>query len=119
MLIAAALLIAIVIVTVVIRRRGRKVFIKDTYVDNYDRIYVFSKDFDSSTWYQGRLKYVMIPYNYERDIFINAENRNEPTGILINEYVPVIAIGEEMPNGKVKTVRLNGGGYIGKQFLNI
>ena len=120
LLLSAAALLVVIILVIVIRRRGRKVYLKEQYRLNEDSvIYIFDKDKGNSVWFKGLLDYVVLPFDYKKKVWYNTEGLIEPDGTLFPEYVPVKAVGEKMPSGKIKTVYLKDGGLIASELLNI
>lgn len=116
---SAAALLVLVIAVILIRRRGRKVYLKDEYKGSDYNIYVFSSDFSNSVFYQGTLEYVILPFDYEKRVWVNTEGLVEPDGSLLKDYVPVKSVGVEQPSGRIKNIHLKGGGYIASDVLNL
>lgn len=113
------LLVAIVIITIIIaivffvKRRGRKVQLKDYYTNqNYvpnNRVYIHPQGnwINGSYYYDSTLKYVRVPFNADT---VMQDGR---------EYIEVKSIGYELVDGRVVEAQLKEKSFIEKDTLNI
>lgn len=107
---SAAALLAIAIVTViVVRRRGRKVTIKDKYRLNnsyYIEIHPES-NWSDFIYYNGTLDHVYI-------------RKNAPVLESDGEiYIEICAVGELNSAGDINRVKIKPGNYIAQKYLNL
>lgn len=109
----ASLLVAMVVTIILIRRRGRKVFLKDEYRLNDEAyVYVFNRDLEGRKYFNGTLDYVVLPYNYEKLAY-------EADDGVKHVMYPVKAYGILQPNGNIQKLRLKEYTYIDKGYLSL
>lgn len=109
--ITMSVILVALIIFIVIRKRGRKVYLKEEYrLNNAYQIYTYaSMDDYEGVYYQGTLDYVVVPYGAKEEILNNSTD----------VYLPIIAVGQALSNGKVQRVRLKNIAYINKNWLAI
>lgn len=106
---SAVALLVVAILVIVIRRRGRKVYLKESYrLNNNYYISIHPEDnWDDYIWYNGTLDYVVIPYK--------ARTIESDT----NTYIEVKAVGELGSDGKIRRLKLDKGQFIDQHYLNL
>lgn len=118
----ASLLVILVVAIVLIRRRGRKVYVRNGLSG---RVYLYGgfdgSEFQSSLWYEQVLEYVVLPFDWENKT-LSVEHYNEGMVDFINAsnpfvFVPVKAVGVLDASGKVRKIVLKETQYINKKDL--
>jgi hypothetical protein len=112
LLLSVAALLVMVILVVVIRRRGRKVYISEDFApDTGQMVVLYQKDFSNKNalYFQNVLKYVVLPYDYEKKAISDGTVT----------YYPVKATGEVQTNNQVAKVNLKEYAYINPAYLDL
>lgn len=106
---SAAALLVIVIAIILIRRRGRKVYLKDKYrLNNAYYIEIRPEgDWENYIFYNGTLEYVIVPYKART---VSSDG---------SEFVQVSGIGELGSDGKVRRLKLKGSQFVDTRYLNL
>ena len=108
-----AIVVAMVAVVFFVKRRGRKVYLKDYYLNKgnvpFNRVFIHPQNdwVNGSHYYDSTLKYVVLPFNADT---VLEDGR---------EYVEVKAIGYELVDGRIVKANLKEKSYIEKDTLNI
>lgn len=109
---AASFLVIVLIVIVIVRKRGRKVYLKEKYrLNNSYSIWINDNtdgDVTNSIYYNGLLDYVVVDNNATP---IDGGNGKF--------YFKINAVGEQQMNGKIKRRALPNPSYIESYYLDI
>ena len=108
-ILSAVALLVLMIAVILIRRRGRKVYLKDKYrLNNAYYIEVRpEEDWENYIFYNGTLDYVVVPYKART---ISSDG---------SEFVQITGIGELGSDGKVRRLRLKGSQFVDTRYLNL
>lgn len=108
-ILSAASLLVVALVIVLIRRRGRKVYVKEPYrLNNNYQVRVHPEsDWSNFLFYEGTLDYVVVPRNAQT---------LESDG---STYIQVSAIGELGTDGKIRRMSLTGKNFVDTRYLNL
>lgn len=109
---SAAALLVVVVSIILIRRRGRKVYLKDKYRLNRNyQIWIHPEsDWFNYLYYEGTLDYVIVPHNAEE------------TSSDGKEYIQITGIGELQSDDRIRRnifSRKKGKFFIEKNYLNL
>lgn len=109
LLLSAAAILVMIALVFVIRRRGRKVYLKDKYrLNNAYYIEVRpEEDWENYIFYNGTLDYVVVPYKART---ISSDG---------SDFVQITGIGELGSDGKVRRLRLKGSQFVDTRYLNL
>lgn len=130
---SAAALLVLLIAVILIRRRGRKVKIRQYRLDYNQDVWVYNQDFSDSIFYRGTLYYVILAPGWKNKIVLPSQDDSVTTASLIvtnpdtsssglddfnnYKYVPIVALGVRDAKGSVKTERLKSIHYIASYDL--
>ena len=109
---SAAALLVLVVAIILIRRRGRKVYLKDKYrLNNKYQIWIHPEnDWFNYLYYEGTLDYVIVPFNAQE---ISSDGK---------DYIRISGIGELQSDDRVRKLMFNrrkGNFFIEKSYLNL